>query len=256
MLVALASAKSAPGVSTTARVLASVWPGEVVLVDADPAGGDLPLLVLDEAGDPLDPDLGLISLAVAARRGPADLHDHTQRIDGGLDVLCGLQSPEQLGGMTGTWPSLARVLAAATGTVVADVGRLLPESPALSVVQAADVLLMVARPTVEGYGHLRTRLRWLDQLASSGGTLPAVGVVLVASVRRGDPTADLAAMLAHARLQVPVVGVIADDPGAAEALGSRRSRAVTRSMLVRSARALVDPVGRLAQTRGFAHLSL
>ena len=42
MLVAMVSVKGAPGVTTLAVGLATRWPrGEAVVVEADPAGGDL-----------------------------------------------------------------------------------------------------------------------------------------------------------------------------------------------------------------------
>ena len=39
--LALVSAKGAPGVTTSALLLAAVWPSPSVLVEADWAGGDL-----------------------------------------------------------------------------------------------------------------------------------------------------------------------------------------------------------------------
>ena len=41
MLISLASAKGAPGTTTSAHVLAAVWPAPVILADADPFGSDL-----------------------------------------------------------------------------------------------------------------------------------------------------------------------------------------------------------------------
>ena len=247
MLVALASAKGAPGVTTTARVLASVWPSDVLLADCDPAGGDVALHGRGSGGVPLDPERGLLSLGADARRGlEADaLGEHIQILDGGLPVLVGVSHPEQLTGLGAAWPALARVFANARATVVADCGRLVPGSPVLPVVQAADAVLFVVHPRLEAYAHLRERLRWLAT-ADVTGRRPVVGVVVVTDPRDTSSPAELEQLLAHEGLAAPVVGRLAHDPRAADVLAGRVNRGIARSLLVRSARELVEPVRRLA----------
>lgn len=109
MLIAFASAKGSPGVTTTVNALGAIWPHDVVVADFDPAGGDLALRHRDPEGEPLDPERGLLSLAAAARRGVAEAHlaEHLQTADGGLDVLAGVTRPEQLTGIGSAWPALA-----------------------------------------------------------------------------------------------------------------------------------------------------
>jgi len=252
VLVTLASAKGSPGVTTTARVLASVWPQDVVLVDADPAGGDLSLWSPAPDGSPLDPDTGLLTLAVEARRGPVTLEPHLQRVDGGLDVVCGVQHPGQVAGMGPVWPAIGSVLRGYAGTVVADAGRLTPDSPALPLVLESDALVFVVRPTIEGYAHLRERLRWLTTFDSGMRPLPALGVVAVTDAREAGAIRDLELLLGHAGLRVPVLGAVGVDQKAADVVAARVARGIDRSLLVRSARHLVEPVGQLAQSRAFA----
>jgi hypothetical protein len=64
-LIALASVKSSPGVTTAALALASMWKtaGRRLLLEADPGGGDLGLWL------GLPADSGLAGLAAAARHG-------------------------------------------------------------------------------------------------------------------------------------------------------------------------------------------
>ena len=67
----MASVKGSPGVTTVALALASWWPRPVVVLEADPAGGDLAVRL----GLPEDP--GLVGLAAALRRhSQADLLEH------------------------------------------------------------------------------------------------------------------------------------------------------------------------------------
>lgn len=256
MLLGLASAKGAPGVTTTARALAAVWPTDVVLADCDPSGGDLAVLGRTADGDVLDPERGLLSLAAQVRRGAGgvSVEEHVQRLDGGLDVLCGVAGPEQMSGIAPLWPALSGVLRHQAGAnVVADLGRLVPGSPVAPLVQACDALVLVTRPAVEAYAHLRERLRWLATMQDLPGGGPALGVLVVADPRESRVGPELSRLLGHSGLQVPVIGVVADDRRAADVLQGRVERGIGRSLLVRSSRALVGPLRALADTRGFAH---
>jgi len=86
--VGVFSLKGAPGVTTLSCLLAATWPTPcpLVVVEADPAGGDL-------AGRfGLSPTLGWSSLSAAIRRSgrSAPLGPHLQHLPGGLPVLvCG-----------------------------------------------------------------------------------------------------------------------------------------------------------------------
>ena len=255
MLVAIAAAKGSPGVTTTARVLASVWPTAVVLADCDPAGGDLAIVGRAPGGGVLNPDRGLLSMAVEARHGllPSAVAEHVQHLEGGLPVLCGVSSPEQVAAIGPVWPAIATVLADAPGTdVVADCGRVIAGSPLMPVLNAADVVLFVVRPRVELYAHLRERLRWLAGAQRDLPRVPRTAVVLVGDRGTTETTRDLTQLLAHDGLAVSVVGPLAHDQQAADALAGRIDRGIGRSLLVRSARLLVDPVRALAAERKHA----
>jgi hypothetical protein len=78
-VVAVGSVRSC-GVTTLALGLAATWPTgrQVVLVEADPAGGTL------AAASGWPPEPGLVSLAAAARRGgdPGLLWEHCHQLEG------------------------------------------------------------------------------------------------------------------------------------------------------------------------------
>ena len=116
MLISLASAKGAPGTTTSAHVLAAVWPAPVVLADADPFGSDLLYRLRGSTGLPLDAERGLLSLAAQVRRSPdADLAEHTTTVDGGLDVLLGMPRPEQAAAIASNWGAIATAGGAGVG---------------------------------------------------------------------------------------------------------------------------------------------
>ncbi|NED96309.1 hypothetical protein G1H11_13425 [Phytoactinopolyspora alkaliphila] len=255
MLIAFASAKGSPGVTTTVNVLGDVWPADVMVADLDPAGGDLALRHRDPQGEPLDPERGLLSLAAAARRGVAqsELEYHVQRIDGGLDIVAGVARPEQVTGIGPVWPALAHSLRGAGVDVLADCGRVTPGTPVMPVMAAADAVVFVVRPSVESYAHLRERLHWLSDPLQIGqrGSIP-VGVVVVTSPSDSSAARDLDRLLQYAGLQVSVLGRIAEDPKAVRALTGQASKRLDRSLLVRSARQVATSVRSMASGRSAA----
>jgi cellulose biosynthesis protein BcsQ len=250
-LYVVASAKGSPGVTTSAVVLAGAWPVEPVLADLDPAGGDVALRYRDGAGVPLDPDRGLLSLGAAVRRGNSEvrLADHVQQVSGGLEVLAGVTSPSQVQGLGPAWLHLARAMRVVPDRdVIADCGRLMPGSATVPVLQHADAVLMLARPTLEGLSHLRERLHSLAETLQFGTheAVP-VGVALVTSYRDGRVVGDLQAILDRSRLPVTVLGILAEDEKAAEAIRVGDGRRAAKSLLLRSGAAVAERLYRLAR---------
>ncbi|MGQ0631502.1 MAG: hypothetical protein ACT4P1_10695 [Sporichthyaceae bacterium] len=250
-LIALFSDKGSPGTTTLGLTLAAVWPRPVALVECDPAGGDLAVRLTDPAGRPvLRPELGLLTLAAAARREPATagtaVREHGQMIPGtrspGPVVLPGVSSPEQGAGLAGLWPMLAASLAGAEdGDVLADLGRLHPGSPALAVAEAADVLVGVARGTAEGMLRLRDRFAHLLSVLPTDQYHPrrAFVVLVVEDRRAGEAVTAMRSVLEHAALPVGIAGFLAMDLTAVQSLlGGQGGARLDRSLLARSARTL------------------
>lgn len=238
-LFVIASAKGSPGVTTTAVALAGVWPVTPTVADLDPAGGDIALRYRDRSGAPLDPDRGLLSLGAAARRGAAevDVAAHLQELSGGLRVLVGVSAPSQVHGLGPAWQSVARMLRAdPERDVLADCGRVLPGSATMPLLQHADALLLIARPTVEGLSHLRERIHALGEALRSAGPEPVpIAVGLIASYRDSAVTGRVQRLLTESGSTARVLGILADDAKAAQALRSGDGPRARRSLLMRSA---------------------
>ncbi|MGA9748006.1 MAG: hypothetical protein WBQ50_11180 [Nocardioides sp.] len=251
-LFALASAKGSPGTTLTALALATVWAEDPVLADMDPAGSDLTWWCRTPAGDPIDTDRGLLSLGAAVRRGAAEvsLDGHLQEIDGGVRVLAGIGSPGQVAGLGAAWTHIPTVFANYGSDVIADCGRVVPGSAALPVLQQADAVLFVVRPTIEGIAHLRERLSSLrDSLETGAGGAP-IGVAVVTGYRDTRSAPDLQQLLDSEGLAATVLGVVAEDAKAADSLrGVSWSRGVAKSLLFRSAADVAGRLGELAQDR-------
>jgi MinD-like ATPase involved in chromosome partitioning or flagellar assembly len=235
-LVALVSVKGAHGASTSGLAIASVWPADrkVLFAELDPAGGDL------VARFGLAPDPGLVQLGAAFRHALSveEVWSHTQTLDGGVPVLVGPATAQQGHALGPLWEHLGPVLAAVPGTdVIADCGRLDPTSPALEIARHADIVVLVARPSLEGVAHLRARL------AVSVSDAP-VGIVLL-----GDRPYSAAEV--EAAVGVKVIGVVANDDRAARLLNGEPGTpsALNRSALMRSARALAAVIASVARAQ-------
>ena len=212
-LIALASVKGSPGVTTTCLALAAAWPGQRrLLIEADPAGGDLgPWLGTAPAP-------GLTGLAAAAR------HDHSSEVAwhhacelaGGLHLVIAPAGAEQAGAcltaLAGNAGTIFAALAAGPETVIADCGRLDPGSPALAIAARAEVTLVMVRPRVSELSHLALRA---DGLSRAGARL---ALLLAPDAGREPAEASYPAEEIAATLAIPVQASIPADPRGADGL--------------------------------------
>ncbi|SEG32545.1 hypothetical protein SAMN05216223_104365 [Actinacidiphila yanglinensis] len=256
-LIAIAADKGSPGVTTTAVALAAVWPRRVLLAEADPAGGDLVYRSAGAHGGVLNPNSGLLSLAATARHGLAaeQLWDHSQPLVGGLDVLVGLASAEQAAGLAGLWPMLGQAFATlaespnGAADVIADCGRIGPDSPTLELLPHAALVLLVAGAAPESLARVRDRAGALSaklhgsQRGAAALGYPPIGVLLIAdSSQSGRLAAQVNEMLVASQISARVVGTLAHDPAGAEMLSGRRRGRLDKSLLIRSARQVTADV--------------
>ena len=255
-LIAIAADKGSPGVTTSAVALAAVWPRRALYAECDPHGGDLVYRMPAEHGGPLDPNRGLVSLAVEARRGfdATVLPQHTQRLSGGLEIMVGLGNADQMQGMAGLWGPLGRAFDRFSdlpygADVIADCGRIGPDSPTIDLLAQSALVLLVARTDAEYIAHIRDRANSLSARlhAAQGSSVsiarPPIGVLLIAPPGKARQLAkqvgDLLAATTHG---AEVLGVIAYDEAGADALSGRGRGRVDKALLTRSAREIAGSV--------------
>jgi MinD-like ATPase involved in chromosome partitioning or flagellar assembly len=222
-IVTLASVHGAPGVTTTALLLASMLP-DAVSLEADLEGGVLAVRY------GLGREPGLTTLAAAGQSGASAWRAHAQSA-GGVPVLVGPDSPTSTAAL---WRSagerITQGLRDADATVVVDAGRL--RDP-VAIVAASDLVVMLVHPVAE-------------QVVALGHALPTVrngvrGRVAAALVGDGPyKAADV-----EETLSITVLAEIAEDRAAAEMMrnGGSKSRLV-RSRLARSVTGLGEQIGR------------
>jgi len=193
MLIAVGSAKSAPGATTLALGLAALWPRpDAVVIECDPSGGDL------WARFGHHPEPGLSALAAApAWDGPVPGR-FRQRLSVGADAVLAIPGD----GATASVRTLADKSldtlrqAATTATVILDVGRLDHRSPSVALAAAADHVLLLAAPTLAAQTQIGARLPWLSH--AMAGRLWLVGA--------GDGTHHTGELSRD--LGIPVIGMV------------------------------------------------
>ena len=250
-VVALASVKGSPGVTTAALALAARWPvgRKVLLVEADPFGGDLaPRYGATVTG-------GLASLLAAARREltPEAVWDHVHELPGGMAVLFGLSGVRQAAANMNVWPAIATALAGLDADVVVDAGRLLPQfaGGVGAILGQADALVVVCGSTLEAIVHLQNALP--DLVAERRGRR----LLVVPTGSFGYSADDIASTL-----EVDVGPTMPDDAAAAAALANqRRMRRLEKAPLLMWAAAMIaelgidDPLGCAPTTEEPTHQS-
>ncbi len=231
-LVVVGSVKGSPGVTTAVLGLAAGWPmrpggAPVVAVEADPAGGDV-------LGWYELPAAGLVAWAAQTRSGRSGLSGHVQQLPGGLEMVAAPVEATAARGAVEVLAGVGAVRAAADSvTVLVDVGRLDPSSPAGPLVAAADVLVVVARPVPAE----------LARVVGQESQLTAAGRRECVLLLVGEPPWPVDRVAES--VGIPVIGVLPEDPRGAQRLAGRPGgrRATGHVPLARACR---EVAGRLA----------
>ncbi len=225
-IVAVTSTRTSPGVTSLCVGLSWSWARRALrplLVEADPAGGVLGLR-FGRSGP-----LSLQTLRADARRGINAEVVHRNSVD--LGEMDGLLAPTDPVVATRTLERTAGVLAdelvELDAATIVDLGRLTERSPSLPLAAAASEVLVVTRPRVE---DVQSLLYGIRELRASN-----CSVSLVVVGDRPHEPAEVARLA-----DVPLAGVVADDPAVSSAFtgGRYRSGRLRRSTLWRSVDAL------------------
>ncbi len=236
MIIALTSQGASPGVTTLASLLGWLWPASDArrrfVVEADPTGGVI--AARWHAAHGLTNEPGLVDLAAAQAHATAvDLASLAQPLADGFAVIPAPPRPEPCGASLRALNERgADALAASDDVVIVDGGRFSPTSPALGLLARAEVVIAVGRPRLE-------EIQRIPSLAAELRSLrPVVDLVTV-----GSAPYDPSEMAAH--VDLPLLGVVADDPRAADGVrvDGLAGKRLARSDLARSVGAIA---GRLA----------
>ena len=250
-VVALTSARGAPGVTTTALAMTLVWPRPVLLVEADVAGGSAVLAGYLRGA--VAHDRSLLALAMAHRHGHLDEELRRQRVAlddaGDRHLVPAIADPVQAVSLAGVWAPLATAFSALERDgvdVIVDAGRLGAAGGPEPLLRHADAVLLLTRSQLPAVAATRARAACLgEDLAGTGLGGDGLELLLV-----GEGRPYTSREIAKA-VGVPVLASMAWDPAAAEVLsvGAARPRQWEASAFVRSARAITDATRALVSNR-------
>lgn len=222
----LVSPKHAPGTTTASVALALAAGDNALVVEADPAGGD----IAARAGIPIEP--GLLTMAAAGRHGGSALSLRPQRLPSGVHAVIAPTNPDQAAAALGAIADRLVAAARDRDVVCVDCGRWSPVTAPV-VLAACDVIVVVTDPTVAGIEHVRCRL---DAISAIG---PPVTVLLVGDRPYGAGEVEDA-------VGAPVAGTLAIDPRGAVSVYAGPPRLARKSQLCRSARPVADRLAEFA----------
>jgi len=252
MYIALCGDKGAPGVTTSALVLASAWPGSAVVVETSPSGGDLAIR-LHPKGSVLPETPTVLTVLTASRntreQDPVSAHAHV--LNSTTAVVPGPALAEQIANI-GDWSPLAEVLGRTQTPVFADLGHLHASSPMLGVAARADVVVVVSRPDMASVVRVRERMsRLATDLAQLRGAAPRLFSLLISTNRHGAAdVADLRSVLAETPAKPFLVdaGFLAHDAPAVRRLeaGEEPAGRLSRTDLLCTARVVASQLERVA----------
>lgn len=234
--------------TTTSVALAASWPAaeDVLLVEADPTGGDLAAWF----DMPVTPSLSNVVTRVLDGSWP-EVERLTRIAPVGLRVLpapAGAGEAQQA--VTESARSLVTTFAALrTPIVIADIGGLAAVAPSHPFLGMASVAVVVHRQAPQSSRAAAVRLQRLaDQLTALQGSVPTIVVAVVGAVPFGH---DEVAKFLSATIDDVVVVALPTDELAAAVIGGRTGvsgRRLARLPLMRAAQHLAGVVEAALQT--------
>jgi MinD-like ATPase involved in chromosome partitioning or flagellar assembly len=232
--------------TTTAVALAASWPtsDDVVMLEADPSGGDLAAWF----DMPVAPSLSTVVTRVLDGAWP-EIERHTRLADNGIRLI---PAPARAGEASQAIGESARSLVPTLATMrspvaVVDTGRLAPVANSHPFVAASAVVVIVHRQAPQSARAAAVRLqRLVDRLDQFTTTPTGVVVAVVGATPFGH--AEIERLVHESVGATPVVMLPVDDL-AAHVLAGRTgvsARRLTRLPLMRAARELAAATERVA----------
>ncbi|WP_125618126.1 hypothetical protein [Actinomadura sp. WAC 06369] len=222
--------------TTTALGLALTWPRRVLLAECDPAGRRvLPGFMADRLRGPAGPGvLGLATRTPQASGTELPLEEYVVPMDGDAELLHGVRDPRNVSQLGSLWSPLAKAFTARDGDVLADLGRVGGAETPVALLDAADLVVMVLKPTLAQVDAATPRLEVLRGLAPDRLALCLV------------PDGPYSAAEVERALKLPVLGEPAFSPNEARVLsdGARPRMTFRTSLLMRS----LESLGRRLRT--------
>jgi MinD-like ATPase involved in chromosome partitioning or flagellar assembly len=228
--------------TTSSVALAAAWPAhdELLLVEADPVGGDMAAWF----DVPAQPSLSTVVTRLLDGSW-AEIQQHTQLTPSGIRVVpAPVANTEAARAVAesgrGLMPSLAAMRSPVT---VVDVGRAPVAPSGHPAVAVAAVTVLVHRQAPQSAAAAAVRLERFGQQLAVASAAPSPAVAVVVGTRPFD-LAEVSRFLSGAVGELPIVGLPVDDLAAAVLAGRPgvSARRLARLPLMRAARELATVV--------------
>ena len=242
-MIGICGIKGSAGSSTAALLAASMWPTRAVLVETDPAGGEFALTLAGPQGQvlPAKPSIAELALS-AAQRMPSTEHVWAAALETSAGpVVCGIPSAEPMSKVLREYGRHLATMLAGEQDVIVDAGRLTPDTAALPLLAASNVVAVVLPDLPESLYRLTDLLPGLASVLRVEDDVRSVVVpIVVATPHRGPAAArEVDEVLSQRHIPTATTRWIGWDPKAAVAVRGGAARA-QRSVLMRTARSVVE----------------
>ena len=242
-MISICGIKGSAGSSTLALLAASSWPRRAVLVEADPVGGEFALTLAGPQGQvlPAKPSIAELALS-AAQRMPSTERVWAAALEtSAAPVVCGIPSAEPMSKVLREYGRHLAAMLAGEQDVIVDAGRLSPDTAALPLLAASNVVAVVLPDRPESLFRLTDLVPGLASVLRVEDDVRSVIVpIVVATAHRGPAAArEVDEVLAQHHIPTAAARWIGWDPKAADAVRGGAARA-QRSVLVRTARSVVE----------------
>lgn len=241
MLISFVSAKGSPGVTTTALAVGSQWTRTAIVLDADPAGGDIPA-GLGRADWPqgaslteLVVDARTVPVEAALRRRVHRAAEHSPLALAGFGVVGQAASVP--------WNRLIGALARLSDAdVLADCGRYMPAGGVGPLIEGSDIVVLVTASSLRAARSTARIVPILSEALDIDQGDPQLSLIVVGP---GKPYSS--AEIAEG-CGIPLLGEIPDDRTAAAVWsdGAHPTRSFHRSGLQREAGRIARLLARAA----------
>lgn len=250
-VIALASAKGAPGVTTTALALTLTWPRPALLVEADLAGSSI---LSGYFRGYVPHDRGLRQLAILHSHGEFDQRLTEQLIhlgdsDSTMRFLPGIAGARHVPALMNLWSDLTRYLVSLDRggiDVIVDLGRLAGAGdPREVLLKLSDQVLLCTSSRMPDILVTREMARVHVPEDPAVRELSNMSLLVIGGGRPYS-TSEIATAIGLAN-----AGEIAWDPDTAEvfSVGAKPSRRYASSPFIRSLLPTIDTIGRRVEGR-------
>jgi hypothetical protein len=243
-VISVCALKGSPGASTLALLTRALWPSSAVLVEADPVGGEFALTLAGPQGQalPAKPSIAELALSAAQRMPSIERVWQAALETAAGPVVCGVPSSYPMGQLMVQYGEHLAAMLVGESDVVVDAGQLVPGTPALPLLAAANVVAVVLPDRPEALFRLTDLLPGLASTLRVQDDVRSVIVpVVVATTHRGKTAArEVDEAMTQHHIPTRPSRWLGWDPKTVNVVRSGALARAQRSVLVRSARTVVE----------------